>query len=63
MGIFIFFILLVIGVINLLSPETAWHISDGWKFKDAEPSENALLWIRIAGVIDLIAAVVILVKM
>ncbi len=62
-GFFMFLILLVVGVINLLSPETAWNMSEGWKFKDAELSEHALLWSRIVGVICLIAAVVILIKM
>ena len=62
-GFLMFCILLVWGLICVISPETAWHMSEGWKFKDTEPSESAVRWCRAVGVISLIAAVVILVKM
>lgn len=42
-------IALVIGVVNIASPETAWYLSDGWKYKDAEPSDEALLLTRVGG--------------
>lgn len=42
-------IALIIGVVNIASPETAWYLSDGWKYKDAEPSDEALLLTRVGG--------------
>ena len=42
---------LVIGIIN---PELAWQMSEGWKFKDAEPSEAYLVMTRVMSIIMLI---------
>lgn len=42
-------IALIIGVVNIASPETAWYLSDGWKYKDAEPTDEALLLTRVGG--------------
>ena len=62
-GILLFFILLIMGVISVLSPETAWHLSKGWQFKDAEPSDAVLVYIRIAGAVEILAAFFILFTM
>ena len=35
-AILLFFILMISGVISLASPETAWQLSKGWQFEDAE---------------------------
>ena len=51
------------GVISVLSPETAWHLSKGWQFKDAEPSDAVLVYIRVAGVVEILAAFFILFTM
>ena len=51
------------GVISVLSPETAWHLSKGWQFKDAEPSDAVLVYIRIAGAVEILAAFFILFTM
>jgi len=53
-------VLVVIGAINAISPETGWHMSDGWKYKNAEPSEEALLWGRIGGIVTIIIGFVIM---
>ena len=58
--VFVFLFLLVIGVISLVSPETAWHLSEGWKFRDAEPSSTVLVYIRVMGAVELLAGVYIL---
>lgn len=42
-------ILLGIGLFNILSPQTAWYLSEGWKFRDAEPSDLALGLARAGG--------------
>ena len=62
-GILFFFILLIMGVISVISPETAWHLSKGWQFKDAEPSDAVLVYIRVAGVVEILAAFFILFTM
>lgn len=50
-----------LGLFHLLSPRTAWRWEVGWKFKDAEPSDAALMFHRITGVMLIIAAIVIMV--
>ena len=42
-------VMLVGGLFNTISPQTAWYLSDGWKFKDAEPSDAALGLTRVGG--------------
>ena len=55
-------ICIICGLICTISPETGWRISDGWRFRDAEPSDDALVWCRVCGVAMLVAAVVLVVK-
>ena len=45
-----------IGGINTACPQLTWHLDVGWKVKDAEPSEAALTWNRIVGVVLLVIA-------
>ena len=53
-GIILF--LLFVGSINPACPQLTWHLDVGWKVKDAEPSEAALTWNRIVGVVLLVIA-------
>ena len=53
--------LLVIGGINTVWPQAVWYLDVGWKVKDAEPSEAALTWSRVVGVVVLIIAAVMIV--
>lgn len=48
---FIISILLIIGIIF---PKFAWMLSEGWKFKDAEPSQLYLGFSRVMSVVVLI---------
>ncbi|MBQ4110088.1 MAG: hypothetical protein IJC74_04320 [Clostridia bacterium] len=54
------FILIIIGLWNVISPYSSWYLSRGWHYKDAEPSEASLAFTRIGGVIVIIIAVIIL---
>lgn len=54
-------LLLVIGVINTAWPQAVWYMDVGWKVKDAEPSEAALTWGRVVGVVLLIIAAVMII--
>lgn len=55
------FFLLVIGVINTAWPQATWYLDVGWKVKDAEPSDAALIWGRVVGVALLIIAAVMII--
>jgi hypothetical protein len=44
-------IMLIVGIIN---PRIAWQMSEGWKFKDAEPSVIYLGMTRVMSVVMLI---------
>ena len=50
-------ILLAIGVFNIVRPQTAWFWSSGWKYKNVEPSDYALVVYRIGGGVVAIIAV------
>lgn len=56
----IWFILILgaIGIGNVSSPKTGWYLRYGWKYKNAEPSDDAILFQRIGGIICLIIAVI-----
>lgn len=53
--------LLVIGVINTAWPQATWYLDVGWKVKDGEPSDAALIWGRVVGVALLIIAAVMII--
>jgi hypothetical protein len=45
-------LLLASGILSVSSPETTWYLSRGWKYKNAEPSDTYLTFIRITGVLS-----------
>lgn len=58
MNILFGLILIVIGVVNAAWPEVGWHLSEGWKFKDAEPSDTALFLGRLGGIVAIVAGII-----
>ena len=50
-------VLLLVGVFNVAAPQTAWYLSDGWRYKNAEPSDTALDMTRLGGIVAIIIAV------
>lgn len=48
------FIFIILGTIGTFFPKVSWYMSEGWKFKDAEPSTSALIIARLGGVISII---------
>ena len=54
-------LLIVIGLFNVISPYSSWYLSSGWKYKDAEPSEEALGIARFGGVAALVIAVIMII--
>lgn len=55
-------LLMAAGALGAISPYSAWYLSTGWKFKDAEPSEAALLMNRLGGIAGVIVGLVVLVS-
>lgn len=50
--------LLGLGVWNLMAPKSAWWLARGWWYKNAEPSELALVLYRMAGAILVLVGIV-----
>lgn len=53
-------LLAAVGLWGLISPYSAWYVSHGWRYKDAEPSEAALAVERFGGGFAVFLAVVLL---
>ena len=49
------------GLVAITSPRTAWYFVEGWKFKNAEPSGCALVFIRVSGVWGVIVGIAFIV--
>ena len=47
---FLGLLLIALGLWYTLSPHSAWYLSYGWRYRDAEPSEAALVVARISGI-------------
>jgi len=54
MPIFLKLIASVFLLIGIINPKITWMISEGWKFKNAEPSEVYLIINRVMAVVILI---------
>ncbi len=52
-------LLLVIGLADAIFPRAAWYLSCGWRFRNAEPSDAALVLGRVSGVILILAGVIL----
>lgn len=58
-----FLVVLLLGAVGIwytASPYSAWYMSYGWRYKDAEPSTAALIMARVSGVLLLIFSVMLL---
>lgn len=52
--------LICVGIFNAAFPKAAWFMGHGWRYKNAEPSELALAMPRVAGIIAVIAGIIML---
>jgi hypothetical protein len=52
------FFAILLGLFAALAPETVWYLTEGWKFKHAEPSDFALVMTRLGGGIAVIVGLV-----
>ncbi|MDO5293713.1 MAG: hypothetical protein Q4F05_13315 [bacterium] len=53
-------ILAVIGVFNVIWPYISWYLGYGWRYRDTEPSDAALVFNRISGIILILIAIVMI---
>jgi hypothetical protein len=47
--IWVALLMLAAGLLNLLNPRLGWYLGEGWKFRDAEPSDLTLGVGRVVG--------------
>lgn len=57
---FILFIIFAYSIITIFNPKLAWNLSIGWKIKDSEPSDSALVFYRLSSVVASIILAIIL---
>ncbi len=57
---FLVFLLILHGIWSIVDPESAFMFGNRWMFKQAEPSDLALLLTQIGGIITIIASIIIL---
>lgn len=50
-------LLIVYGVLSILAPGVMWFLLEGWKIKDAQPSEAAITFGRVFGAIALVVGI------
>lgn len=50
-------VLLIGGFLVFTAPEALWYLEEGWKHKNAEPSDIALLMNKIGGVVGALVGV------
>lgn len=53
-------LLLLFGSLNAAFPRVAWYLKDGWKFQDAEPSDEALMLYRVGGGLAAVVGLVVM---
>lgn len=51
---------IAIGAFNCFATERSWYLSHGWHYRNAEPSELSLGWIKVSGGILMVAGVILL---
>ncbi len=56
-GIFVIFISAAAGLWGIISPGSLWYVSYGWRYKNAQPTQAAIILNRIAGVILLMIVI------
>ena len=57
-SVLLLLVLLGIGIFSAAYPYGAWYLERGWYYKDAEPSDAALLFNRVIGILLLAGALI-----
>lgn len=54
-------VVIIIGIVNIVYPQFAWYLKEGWKVDgDSEPSDLYLMMSRISGVAALFMGIFIM---
>lgn len=53
-------LLMVFGMFNIACPRISWYLEYGWWYKNAEPSDAALIFARAGGVAGIILGIMLL---
>lgn len=53
-------VIISFGLLGAISPHTAWYLEIGWKLREAEPSELALIVNRVGGILTSIVGLFVL---
>ena len=53
-------ICIALGLFNAIAPETAWYLDWGWHYKNADPSDAALFFERLGGIVAVIIGVILM---
>ncbi len=53
-------VLIALGILEIAFPQGLWYLRYGWHFKNAEPSDVALILGRVGGVVVMILGVVLM---
>lgn len=54
-------LLMALGLFEAVFPKATWYLGYGWRYKDAEPSDAALLFSRLGGIAATVIGFVLLV--
>lgn len=52
--------MILIGILNTIFPRIFWTLRDGWRYKDAEPTDFALLMSRLGGIMLVLAGIYVM---
>ena len=55
-------LLVALGVFDVIFPKVSWYLGYGWRYKNAEPSDGALFFARMAGGIAAALGILLLVS-
>ncbi|WP_245600037.1 DUF6199 family natural product biosynthesis protein [Paenibacillus harenae] len=62
MHIFIFVMLILIGIVNIIFPSIGWYLKHGWAVDgDSEPSDTYLFMTKFGGVIAVVIGSILLI--
>ncbi len=50
-----------VGILYTVKPHKAWHMNVGWQIKNSEPTENALTYYRLGGIIMTIMGIMMMI--
>lgn len=56
------FLLMLFGALDFFFPHMMWYLTEGWKFRDAEPSDAYLLFGRVIGVVLFLVGLVMFIN-